>query len=156
MASRVSLISETPQKLKAVTSAGRTSARSEGWSVGGANTDADANSDANERDPSHFTAGNLTEKTGFEHRPLLQRPPPLPRPHFVGRRGSECRSRADAADIAERAMQVAPGPGIQVRGIQDEETISRGRRPAATERIYEIFMRGEPGKAHSTRLNCEC
>ena len=37
--------------------------------MGGANTDADANSDANERDPSHFTAGNLTEKTGFEHRP---------------------------------------------------------------------------------------
>ena len=60
------------------------------------------------------------------------------------------------ADIAERAMQVAPGPGIQVRGIQDEETISRGRRPAATERIYEIFMRGEPGKVHGTRLNCEC
>ena len=38
--------------------------------MGGANTDADANSDANERDPSHFTAGNLTEKTGFEQRPL--------------------------------------------------------------------------------------
>ena len=37
--------------------------------MGGANTDADANSDANERDPSHFTAGNLTEKTGFETAP---------------------------------------------------------------------------------------
>ena len=126
--------------------------------MGGANTDADANSDANERDPSHFTAGNLTEKTGFEHRPrpLLQRPPPLPRPHFIGRRGGDRVGAEPTADIAERAMQVAPGPGIQVRGIQDEETISRGRRPAATERIYEIFMRGEPGKVHGTRLNCEC
>ena len=102
-----------------------------------------ANTDGRERDPSHVGAGNLTEKTGFE----VNNAPSLESTSFY--------RPAGLTSYKENASCSKSEARIQVRGIQDEETISRGRRPArpgATEDLRDIYAR-EPAEVYYISLS---